>query len=149
MLRGIKERAEGRTLVPGGWLLAARAGWLLAGLGVLGLVLAHRRWWPWLALPLALLAPAVLATGDREAALAGFLAIGITLSGALAWGRRWWSAFLLIATAVLLVLLLAPDAYAAFGLVFDLAALLVLGVVLFRLGGPQLQVNATRSGAHA
>jgi hypothetical protein len=95
------------------------------------------------------LAPALLASGDWEAALAGFLALGIALGGALAWGRRWWPAFLLIAAAVLLVLLLAPDAYAAFGLGFDLAAVLVLGGALFRLGRPRPHVDATRSGALA
>jgi len=68
------------------------AGWLLAGLGVWGLLVSRRRWWPWLALPVLILAPPVLASGDWDAALAGFLVIGMTLSGALALGRRWWVA---------------------------------------------------------
>jgi hypothetical protein len=118
VLVGIAERAEGRPLVPPALQFAARVGWLLAGATLLGVFLAHRRWWPWLALPALALVPPFLASGDLEAILAGFLAIGITLAGALAFGRRWWSVYLLIASFVALVLLLAPDAYAAFGLIF-------------------------------
>jgi hypothetical protein len=140
-LEGIKERAEGRALVPGALLVAARAGWVVAGAAVLGLFLAHRRWRPWLALPVLVVVPSFLASGDRDAALAGFLTVGITVGGVLAFGRRWWPAFLLIAAAVLLVLLLAPDAYAAFGLVFVLAATLVLGDAVLRRG--------VRGGDHA
>jgi hypothetical protein len=126
VLEGIRERAEGRTLVTPAFQFVARVGWLLAGATLLGVFLAHRRWWPWLALPALALAPPFLASGDLEATLAGFLAIGITLAGALAFGRRWWSAYLLIASCVAMVLLLAPDAYAAFGLIF---LALVVGLV--------------------
>jgi hypothetical protein len=49
-------------------------------------------------------------------ALAGFLAVGITVAGALAHGWRWWPPYLLLASAVALLLLLAPDSYTAFGL---------------------------------
>jgi hypothetical protein len=48
-----------------------------------------------------------------------FLAIGITAAGALAFGRRSWPTDTSLAAAVLLVLLLASEAYAAFGLAFD------------------------------
>jgi hypothetical protein len=122
VLEGIKERAEGQPLVPGGLEVVARFGWLLAGAGLLGWFLAHRRWWPWLAIPVVLLVPPYLAARDLDSVLAGFLAIGITLAGALAFGRRWWPAYVLIATFVALVLLLAPDAYAAFGLIFFVLA---------------------------
>jgi hypothetical protein len=130
MLEGVRERAEGRPLVPGAAQLGARIGWLLAGAAVLGAFAAHRRWWAWLALPAVVLTPPLLAAGDWDATLAGFLALGITLGGALAFGRRWWPAYVLLASAVLLVLLLAPDAYAAFGLLFVVlaAALVVAGV---------------------
>jgi hypothetical protein len=129
VLEGIKERAEGRPLVPGAVQVAARLGWLLAGAGLLGLFLARRRWWPWLTVPALVLLPPFLASRDPVASLAGFLAIGLTLAGALALGRRWWPAHLLLASVVLLVLLLAPDAYAAFGLLFVVlaAALAVAG----------------------
>jgi hypothetical protein len=118
VMEGIKERAEGQPLVAPALQILARIGWLLAGASLLGLFLAHRRWSPWLATAVLVLVPPLLATGDLDSVLAGFLAIGITVAGALAFGRWWWPAYLLIATAVLLVLLLTPDAYAAFGLIF-------------------------------
>jgi hypothetical protein len=127
VLEGIKERAEDRPLVPPVVQVAARGGWLLAGASLLGVFLAHRRWWAWLGLPGLVFMPSYLATGDLDAALAGFLAIGITLSGALAFGRRWWPAHLLMTAFVFLVLLLAPDAYTALGLIF---CALVAGLVL-------------------
>jgi hypothetical protein len=132
MLRGIQERATGQPLVADGVLLVARAGWLLATVSVLVLLVSRRRWWPWLVVPVLILMPPLLASGDWDAALAGFLAICISLSGALAFGHRWWPAYLIIASAVLLVLLLAPDAYTAFGLVFDVVAIVGLAGALFR-----------------
>jgi hypothetical protein len=123
MLRGIQERATGYALVPAGMLMLARLGWLLGGVGVLGVLISRRRWWPWLVGTGLILTPALTSTGDWDAALAGFLAIGITLSGAAMFGRRWWPAYLLIASAVLLVLVLAPDAYTGFGLLFDTLAI--------------------------
>jgi hypothetical protein len=68
--------------------------------------------------PAAAVVPSVATAGDADAALAGFLAIGIMVAGALAFGRRWWPPFMLITAGVLLVLLLTPDAYVAFGLLF-------------------------------
>jgi hypothetical protein len=118
MLRGIKERAEGRPLVPPTLQVAARVGWALAGLGLLAVFLSRRRWWPWLLLPIAAAVPSLWLAGDPNAALAGFLAVGITAAGALAFGRHWWPPCLLGTAGVLLVLLLAPDAYSAFGLLF-------------------------------
>jgi hypothetical protein len=75
------------------------------------------------------LVPPFVASVDLDSALAGFPAIGITITiaGALAFGPRWWPAYLLIASFVALVLLLAPDAYAAIGLIFFM---LVTGLVL-------------------
>ena len=125
MLRGIKERAEGQALVPTEMMLVSRIGWILAGTGLLGLFLARRRSRPWVLLPLVLVLPVVHSTGDWNAALAGFLAIGITVLGALAFGRRWWPPYLLLASAVALMLLLAPDAYTAFGVTFIVAWLAV------------------------
>lgn len=149
VLEGIKERAEGQPLVPGSVQRAARVGWLLAGVTVGGLFLSRRRSRPWLALPVLVVIPPFLASGDWDAALAGFLAVGITLGGVLAFGRRWWPAFLLIFAAVLLILLLAPDAYAAFGLVFVPAVALVLvdAALRLRISGPRARVG--ESGVHA
>jgi hypothetical protein len=118
MLRGIKERAEEQPLVPPMVKAAAQLGWALAGLGLLAAFLSRRGWWPWLLLPIGVVVPPPSLTGDFNSALAGFLAVGITVAGALAYGRRWWPPYLLLASAVALMLLLAPDAYAAFGLVF-------------------------------
>lgn len=117
MLRGIKERAEHRPLVPATLRLIARTGWLLAGALVLGMFASRRLWWPWVLLPLGLTLPIVHTTGDWDAALAAFLAVGISLLGALALGRHWWPPYLLIASAVALVLLLTADAYTAFGMI--------------------------------
>lgn len=130
MLRGIQERATGQPLVPVGVLIVARVGWLLAGVSLLGVFLSRRRWLPWLVFTVAILVPALLATGDWDAALAGFLALSITLCGALAFGPRWWPAYVLITAVVLLVLMLAPDAYTAVGLVFDVAASIGLAFAL-------------------
>jgi hypothetical protein len=80
--------------------------------------LSRRRWRFWLAVPLAVSLPALLLTGDLNAALAGCLAAAVTVGGALAFGWRWWPAYLLIGSGVALVLLIAPDAYAVFGLLF-------------------------------
>jgi hypothetical protein len=126
MLRGIKERAEGRPLVPRPVMLAARVGWAASGLAMLGVFLAFRRIRPWLTVPVLAVVPVLTATGDWDAALAGFLAIGITLAGALAFGRLWWPPYLLLAASVLLGLLLAPDAYAFFGIAFGVALPAVL-----------------------
>jgi hypothetical protein len=120
MLRGIKERVEGRPLVAPAVQLAARVGWALAGLGLLAVFLRRRRGYLWLLVPIAAITPQLVSTRDPNAALAGFLAVGITVAGALVYGRRWWPAYALLAAGVALVLLLAPDAYAAFGLIFDL-----------------------------
>jgi predicted membrane metal-binding protein len=59
---------------------------------------------------------ALLISGDENAAVAGVLATAITLLGALAFGPRGWPLFLSLASCVLIVLLVAPDAYVAFGL---------------------------------
>ena len=129
MLRGIKERAEGVPLVPPVAATVARAGWIMAGIGLLGAFLSRRSWQWWLVVSLAAVIPSFAATGDSDAALAGFLAIGTTVLGALAFGRRWWPPYALITAGVLLTLLLAPDAYAAFGLIF----LVIAGVSLVGL----------------
>jgi hypothetical protein len=119
MMLGVKARAEGDLNEPRALYVAARVGWLAAGIAVLGVLAVLRRFSPWLGIPVVAAAPALLFAGDPAAALAGFLAAGITTTGALRFGARWWPPFSLIATGVLLVLLLAPDAYIAFGLIFD------------------------------
>jgi hypothetical protein len=73
-------------------------------------------------------------TGDSTSALAGFLAVGITVAGALAFGRRWWPPYMLLASSVALVLLIAPDAYTAFGLIF-LSLVAAWAIAMCRLPG--------------
>ncbi len=136
MLRGIKERAEGHSLVPAPIMWAARIGWILAGAGLLVLFGARRRRWSWLLAPAVIVVPVLRATGDWDAALAAFLAMGITVLGFVAFGRRWWPPYLLLAAAVALILLFAPDAYAAFGVAFDIVGLAVLAGWLFHLLTP-------------
>jgi hypothetical protein len=126
MLRGIAARAEGRERRPPALALLAHAGWVAAGAGVLGLMLAHRRGWLWLGLPVAATLPALLTAHDPEAALTGFLAVGIVTLGALRFGRRWWAALPAIAAGVLTIVLLASDVYAVFGVVFAIATIGVL-----------------------
>lgn len=135
MLRGLKERAEGVPLVPPAVQVVVELGWVLAGLCILGLFLSRRRYWPWLAIPLPLVAVTLVSTRDPRAALAGFLALGITVAGALVFGRKWWSAYTYVGALVLLALLFAPDAYAAFGLLFALAAA-VIGLIAYRARRP-------------
>jgi hypothetical protein len=101
---------------------------VLAGLGLFGVLLSRRRWWPWLTLPVLAAVPSLAWAGDLDAALAGLLAVGITAAGGLALGRRWWPPYLLIAAGVLLLQLLAPDAYAAFGSIF-LVGMVVTGAL--------------------
>jgi hypothetical protein len=80
------------------------------------------------------------------------LAIGITLAGFLAFGWRWCAPYLLVASTVALVLLLAPDSYAAFGLIFLVLVAGAGGVAHDRLARllrrgrrPQPRPAATRS----
>jgi hypothetical protein len=132
MLRGIKERAEGEPLVPPAIRLAAHVGWVLAGAGLLVSFLARRRSRPWVMLPFAPALLVVHSTGDWNAALAAFLAIGITAFGALTFGCGWWPSYMLLASVVALILLLAPDGYAAFGITLGVVWLTVLADLLFR-----------------
>jgi hypothetical protein len=141
MLQGIKERAEGQPFVAPVVQAAAHVGWALAGLAILGVFFSRRRSWPWLLLPIAPGLPILWFTGDLNSALAAFMAVGITVAGAVLFGWRWWPPYLVIASGVALVLLLAPDTFAAFGLLFLLigsggAALLIRGLGI-RLPQPQ------------
>jgi hypothetical protein len=118
MLQGMKERVENQPLVPPAVQAAAHVSWALASTALFVVFALRRRWWLWLAVPLAVSLPAAVLTGDANSALAAFMSVGITVAGALAFGWRWQPAYLLIASAVALVLLLTPDPYAAFGLLF-------------------------------
>jgi hypothetical protein len=127
MLQGIKERAEGQPLVPPLVLGAAHIGWAIAGLGLTALFAVQRGWRLWLLLPMGLMLPPLWWTGDMSSFMAGYLALGISLAGFLAFGWRWVAPYLLVASFVALVLLLAPDSYAAFGLIFLAIAASIAG----------------------
>lgn len=62
--------------------------------------------------------------GDLLSATGAFVALGLPIAGFACYGWRWWPTFSVIAAGVLLLLLLAEDAYLAFGLSFLTAALL-------------------------
>lgn len=130
MLLGLKARAEGRPDAPAALMVPAQLGWAAAGITVAGLFLSQRRRRYWLALPVVAALPALLMSGDIQAALAAFIAIGIVVLGFLIYGRRWWGALLAIGSIVMLTLLLAPEAYVAIGLAFVLVLLMALGAMI-------------------
>ena len=120
MLQGIKERAEGQPLVPETLGVIAALGWLGAGIVVVRLFSSRPSWGVAGLLCAGAMVPSLLAAGDLNSALAGFLALGISVLGLLMLGRVWLLIFPLIAAFVLLFLLLTPDSWTAFGLLFDL-----------------------------
>lgn len=131
MLRGIKERAEGRPLVPPALRAAAVTGWVLSAAVVFAYLFTRRRGNAWLVLALLpTLAPYAIGD-DWTAALAGFLAAGTVIAGALLFGRAWWPLCALLAAGVLLTLLVAPDPFTTFGLVFDVGLLALAAVRRF------------------
>lgn len=130
MLLGLKARAEGQPDAPILLTAIADLGWIAAGITVAYLFLSRRRRRYWLALPIIAALPALLMAGDVQAALAAFLAVGIPLLGFLIFGRSFWGSFLIIASIVLLTLLLAPEAYIAFGLAFAVMLLAALVVTV-------------------
>jgi hypothetical protein len=138
MLQGIKERAEGRPFVAPIVQAAAHVGWALAGAGILAVFVSHRRWWPWLLLPIAPGLPILWFTGDLNSALAAFMAVGITVAGAVVFGWQWWPPYLVLASCVALLLLLAPDTFAAFGLLFLLVSIGAATHLIRAVGEPRL-----------
>jgi len=130
MLLGLKARAEGRPDAPVAFTAIAQFGWVTAGISVAGLFVSQRRRRYWLALPVAAALPALLTSSDVQAALAAFIAVGITVLGFLIFGRSWWGPFLVIGSVVMLILLLAPEAYTAIGLAFTLLLLAALAATV-------------------
>jgi hypothetical protein len=157
MLQGIKERAEGQPFVAPVVQVAAHVGWALAGVALLAVFWSRPGWRLWLLLPVGVMLAPLWLTGDINSFLAGFLAIGITLVGFLAFGWRWLPPYLLVASAVALVLLLAPDSYAAFGLIFLVLAAAAAGAFRHRVrrfttaispASPQSSVPAVVVASH-
>jgi hypothetical protein len=130
MLLGIKARAE-RTLGSGALLRVFSAvGWLLATLGIGGVLFARRRGWWWGLIPLAYAVSIIIFTRDIWSAMAGFLWWGIVAAGFVLWGRSWWKGLLLAIVAVILVFVLAHQPHTAFGIIFLLITLAVASFVL-------------------
>ncbi len=138
MLLGLKARAEGTPNPSGVFMLIAHLGWIAAGITVVGLFLSQPRRRHWLVLPVLAALPALLMAGDIQAGLAAFLAAGITLLGFLFFGRSWWGPVLVIGSVVMLTLLLAPEAYVAIGIAFDLILVVALGLIV---AGHQKSIN--------
>lgn len=130
MLLGLKARAEGRPDAPVVLTIIAHIGWAAAAITVASLFVSHRQRRYWLVLPILAALPALLMSSDIQAATAAFLAVGIPLLGFLFFGRSWWGSLLVIASLVLLTLLLAQEAYSAFGMIFFLLLLAALGVMI-------------------
>lgn len=124
MLRGIRDRSEGRASP--GWVsgLASTGFAVAAGMLVVGLA-RRRRGRAWLLWPLAGAIAVILGTGDVHAALAGFVGTGTAILGALLAGRHWWKWLAAILAMVWLVLLLAHDAYVTLGWLLGVAVFLV------------------------
>jgi hypothetical protein len=142
MLLGLKARAEGRPDAPPALMAIAHLGWVTAGIVVATLFLSERRRRYWLVLPVLAALPALLMSGDAQAALAAFLAAGITVLGFLAFGRSWGGPMLVIGSIVLLTLLLAPEAYVVIGFAFVLILIAALGVMVHE------RSNALNGTAH-
>jgi hypothetical protein len=127
MLLGLAGRAEGRPEAPTALRFIAQLGWAAAGVVGLWLFVSGRRRLYWLPLPVVAALPALVTSADLEAGLAAFLAVGITTLGFATFGRSWWGPFLVVGSLVMMTLLLAPDAYIAFGLAFALLLLVASG----------------------
>jgi hypothetical protein len=127
MLLGLKARAEGQPDSPAALMAIAWLGWAAAGITVAGLFFKKPRRWVWLVLPVLAAFPALLTSRDIQAGFAAFIAVGITVLGFLIFGRNWWGSLLILGSVVLLTLLLAPEAFTAFGLAFILFLLAALG----------------------
>lgn len=131
MLLGLAVRAEGRPDAPAALLLLAHVSWVVAAFTMTLLFIRQKRRGFWLLLPVLATLPALLAARDVQAALAAFLAVGLPLLGFLYFGRHWWGPILIIAPLVLLTLILTPEAWTTFGLIFA-AILLTAAVVVVR-----------------
>lgn len=130
MLLGIKARAE-QTLGSDALLqVFSTVGWLLATMGIGGVLFARRRGWWWGLIPLAYAVSIIAFTRDIWSAMAGFLWWGIVAAGFILWGRSWWKGLLLAIVAVILVFVLAPQPHTAFGFIFLLMTLAIASLTL-------------------
>lgn len=128
MLLGIKARAEG-TLGSNQMLtLAAKAGWIMATLGLATVLFKRRRGWWWGLIPLAYATAILVFTSDIWSAVTGFLWWGVIAAGFLVFGKSWWKGLALAIVAVILIFVLAPQPYIAFGIAFLIITLLCIAL---------------------
>jgi len=137
MLLGIKSRAEG-TLGSDMILEAvSNFGWIVATVAMLAFLFLRRRGWWWGLLPVAYAVAIISITSDVWSAMAGFLWWGVIVAGFLAFGRGWWKGLALAIVFVVLTFVLASQPHIAFGIIF---LLITLGIVGVRFGS-QTQAN--------
>jgi hypothetical protein len=132
MLLGIKARAEGRLGSNRILTLTARAGWIVATLGLATVLFGRRRSWWWGMIPLAYAVAILIFTSDIWSTMTGFLWWGVIAAGFLVFGRRWWKGLALAIVAVILIFVLAPQPYLAFGIIFLIITLLCITLVKSR-----------------
>ena len=132
MLLGIKTRAEGTLGLNGMLTLTAKAGWIVAALGLASVLFRRRRGWWWELIPLAYALAILVFTSDIWSALTGFLWWGVIAAGFIVYGKSWWKGLTLAIVAVILIFVLAPQPYFAFGIIFLIIALLYLALTQSR-----------------
>ena len=138
MLLGIKARAEG-TLDSDQLLRAvSNFGWIVATVAMLAFLFLRRGGWWWGLLPLAYALAIIAITSDIWSAMAGFLWWGVIAAGFLAFGRSWWKGLALATVLVILTFVLAPQPHIAFGIIF---LLITLGIVGIRFGTQTQQIK--------
>ena len=64
--------------------------------------------------------------------MTGFLWWGVIAAGFLVFGRSWWKGLALAIVAVILIFVLAPQPYLAFGIIFLIITLLCITMVKSR-----------------
>ncbi len=129
MMKGIRTRAEGGVESTSLGESLGTAGFVLAALMSVLVVVSRRRKWPWLALPLVYGLTVVFSASDFKAALAGFSAVSLIVAGCFFFRRWWWAYLLAMFIYAHAVLFLAGDAYVVFGLAF----LLTVPYLSFRM----------------
>ena len=132
MLLGIKTRAEGTLGLNQMLTLTAKTGWIVATLGLATVLFGCRRGWWWGLIPLAYAVAILVFTSDIWSAMTGFLWWGVIAAGFLVYGKSWWKGLALAIVAVILIFMLAPQPYLAFGIIFLIINLLCLLLVIGR-----------------
>ena len=132
MLLGVKARAEGTLGLNGILTLTAKAGWIVATLGLATVLFGRRRGWWWGLIPLAYAIAILVFTSDAWSAMTGFLWWGVIAAGFLVYGKSWWKGLTLSTVAVILIFVLASQPYIAFGIIFLIITLLCLALTRSR-----------------